>query len=511
MKNYRLTPEKPTEKLDALMRRAGIEFDFPCAGNHTCGKCRVKVSGEFCPAQPSELAMLSDEDIKNGMRMACFANVSGPVTVEIPETGRQQIATDGFGTLRVSSPMMEEGCCGAAIDIGTTTLVCKVYDSSGVLVGVESELNAQQAFGADVISRINYGIQNGNEKVHEAIVGQIEKMLSRIAARAGIGRAKITHAVVTGNTTMMHFFAGLDPKGIGFVPFIPQSLFNTEHRDVLDGITAYIPPCVSAYVGADLVCCVLASGMYKKSDTSLIIDIGTNGEMALMRDGLLHCCSTAAGPAFEGAGISHGMVAAAGAISHVRCEDGRVIADTIDNAAPKGICGSGVVDTIAVLIEQSAILPGGRICRDDSPLAEMIDDEESAFTFPGCPVAVTQGDIRQIQLAKAAISAGVKTLFQACDLTEEAMDVLCLCGGFGSFLNLAAAETIGLIPENSRERTLVLGNGAIMGAAMLLLDADARNELGAIISAARYIELSGNDDFMDNYVEAMSFGELDDE
>lgn len=513
MSRHTLYPNVPGELLSDLIRRAGLKFDLPCAGNHTCGKCRIKVSGDLSPVSHSEAAMLSDTDISKGFRMACFAKVFGMVEAEIPDVTGQQIVTSGTGCISADAPMMDEDCFGAAIDIGTTTVVCKVFDAKGHLVGIESELNSQQIFGADVISRINHGINHGNDVLHKKITAQLESMLAAIAVKNSIRRDRITDAVVTGNTTMLHFFAGLDPKGIGFVPFIPQSLFDDEHTDLLAGIRAYIPPCVSAYVGADLACCVLASDMTSKKETSLIIDIGTNGEMALFMDGSLHSCSTAAGPAFEGTGISHGMVAADGAITHVNYDrqTKELLVNTIGGAKAAGICGSGVVDTTAMLLDTQSLLQSGRICRDESLISEYIDENETKFKYPGTEVTFTQADIRQIQLAKAAISAGSGTLSDACSMTSDDLDVLYLCGGFGSFVDLAAAEKIGLLPAGSPEKTVVLGNGAVSGASMILLNTENRKKIREIVQKCHYIELSGNEIFMDNYIEAMSFGNREEE
>lgn len=511
MTDRKLAGAASGELLSELLIREGMDVDFPCAGNHTCGKCKVRARGSLSPISASEAAMLTADEIEAGLRMACFAKVFGPVEVCLPERQGEQIMAHGKGTVSVGEPMIACGSYGAAIDIGTTTVVCKLYDHSGRELGVESELNAQRAFGADVISRINYGIMNGNEIICQAVVSQLETMLGRLAKGAGVPRHKINRAVVTGNTTMLHFFVGLDPKGIGFVPFIPESLFGCEVGEILSGVEVYIPPCVSAYVGADLACCLLASGMCAKKESSLIIDIGTNGEMALFKEGRLRCCSTAASPAFEGAGISCGMAASAGAIAHARLEGESISYDTIGGAEARGICGSGIVDITAALLEAEALLSSGRLERKGSAVTEAIDEENGFFTFPGSRVKVTQEDIRKVQMAKAAINAGVMTLSAHCEIEPEEIDVLYLCGGFGSFLNLFAAEKIGLIPPKSVEHTVVLGNGAISGAAALLLDKKKINDIKALIDSCGYIELSGSEKFMDYYIGSMSFGEEEEE
>ncbi len=517
MNEIKLEALYENEPIHDILVRAGVNFDLPCGGNHTCGKCKIKVRGNLSAISPSEAAMLSDSERAAGMRMACFAKAMGDIFITLPERTGQQILAGGVAELSVHNPMMPPERYGVAIDIGTTTVVCSLYGHDGVSLGTVSELNSQQRFGADVISRINHGILHGNDDIHKAIVTQLEKMLLELSAKVGVMRSAITNAVVTGNTTMLHFFAGLDPKGTGFAPFTPQSLFNLERSDILEGISVYLPPCVSAYVGADLVCCVLASKMCERGDTALIVDIGTNGEMALLYKGMLYCCSTAAGPAFEGAGISQGMIAASGAISHVRYDIKKkaVVYETIGNAPAKGICGSGVIDTIALLLEQGAMLPSGLLeteLPEGHPMASMMWGEEAdlGFTFPNSKVSLIQADVRKIQLAKAAIYSGIITMAQICGLDMKNLEVFYLCGGFGSFLNLTSAEVIGLTPENSKDITVVLGNAAIMGAAMVLLDSRLKDKASEISDRCHYIELSDSADFMDNYVASMSFaGEED--
>lgn len=512
IKTLLLSPAYPGEPLSDVLHREHVNIHFPCGGNHTCGKCKVLVEGELSEISPSEDALMSEGDREKGIRLACFVRAMGDVKIHLSKALSQQIATDGAGTLIINEPLMAPGYFGVAVDIGTTTVVCKLYDNLGAELAVTSELNRQQQFGADVISRINHGILNQNDVINRSIVEQIEEMLLQLSNEANIFRNQITHAVVTGNTTMLHFFADIDPRGIGFAPFIPASLFDTWHKEILSGVDVYIPRCVSAYVGADLVCCILASKMMEKKDKALIVDIGTNGEMAILSDGQLHCCSTAAGPAFEGAGISSGSGASSGAISHAHydVQTGLVEYETIEDTPPKGICGSGVVDAIAMLYDNGAILPSGRLELGGHPLEAMMrESDEIKFVFPDSDVAITQEDVRQIQLAKAAILGGITTLTEACEINSYEIDVIYLCGGFGSFLNLSAAETIGLIPKESKSRTAVLGNAAIMGAAMLLLDNTARDRMRRIANECQYIELSGNDAFMDHYINAMSFGELD--
>ncbi|MDK9711912.1 ASKHA domain-containing protein [Acidaminobacter sp.] len=514
LKKIQLIPDYEGELVSDIIQRLNVGISLPCAGNHTCGKCKVLIEGSLSEVKPSEAAMLSATESDQGVRMACFVRAFGEFTIYLPEKRSHKILTQGTTPLMADRPLMPPYHYGIAVDIGTTTVVCTLFDTNANVLGTVSALNQQKHFGADVISRINYGIQNGNEGITRAIVQQIEDMIDQLALDAQILRTSITNAVVTGNTTMLHFFSGLDPRGIGFAPFIPKSFFDHSDCSILKGIDVYMPSCVSAYVGADLVCCILASDMMEKNDTALIVDIGTNGEMALVHNGELHCCSTAAGPAFEGAGISCGMTASEGAIAHVHFDDwdDKIVFETIDSKPPAGICGSGVVDTISLLYMLGAISPSGRIEPEGHKLEFAIrDDEETEFVFPESSVTLTQGDIRNIQLAKAAIHAGILTLTEACGISLDEIDVLYLCGGFGSFVNLSAAENIGLIPLGTKDRTVVLGNGAIMGASKILLGNDNLKHSKKIAQCCNYIELSGNDVFMDHYILSMPFGEMEED
>ena len=495
---FDLVPEEKGKPLSFFLEKEKAELVMPCAGNHKCGKCKVKASGSLSPMSASEAALLKAGEIAEGFRLACFAEATGPVHIEIPSRRPQKILKSGVAHIVPDMPLFRPGEYGVAIDIGTTTLVCCLYNEAGQLIDIVSQSNHQAQYGADVISRIHYGMQHGNATLQNTIQSQLEEMLETLAAQAGIQRQEITAAAVTGNTTMMHFFAGLDPRGIGFAPFIPESLFDTTISGLLKGIASYIPPCISAYVGADLVCAVVASEMTSKPETSAIVDIGTNGEMALFHEGTLLCCSTAAGPAFEGAGISHGMNAEDGAISNVSIgKEGTITYSTINDAPARGFCGSGVVDIVSVLLDLGFINDRGYM--------------EKEYCIPGTDVCFSQEDVRKVQLAKAAIHGGLKTLLETAGLSSGDFDKFYVCGGFGTWLNISAAENIGLLLPETAKRVAVLGNGAAAGAAMALMRKDARSKLTETARDARYIELSSSDLFMEEYIDAMSFRPILDE
>ena len=331
--------------------------------------------------------------------------------------------------------------------------------------------------------------------VRQAIAG----LLRDLCRQAGRETGEIDALVLTGNTAMLHLLCGLDASPLAAAPFQARELFGRPlpaaelELPCAPGAQAYLPRCMSAFVGADITTALLASGICSGRETRMLTDIGTNGEIALWHEGRLSCCSTAAGPAFEGANLSQGMQGAPGAIDHAWAVDGALEVHTIGGAAPKGICGSGVADVLAGLLELGKL--------DESGL---LDDGEEAWPLaPG--VAITQGDVRQVQLAKSAVRAGMETLMARSGLAPEDVVELAIAGGFGSYLSLDSAAAIGLIPPGLKPRCRVLGNAALAGAAMLLHSRPLLAESAALADAAVTADLATDPIFMEQYVEQMMF------
>ena len=350
---------------------------------------------------------------------------------------------------------------GAAVDIGTTTLAAQLYDRDGLLATAAAP-NPQRSFGADVISRIGRSMEGDSPALANCVRQAIAGLLRTLCGQAGRRSEEIDALVLTGNTAMLHLLCGLDVSPLAAAPFQAEERFGrylpAAELDLpcAPGALAYLPRCMSAFVGADITTALLASGICAGRETRMLTDIGTNGEIALWHQGRLSCCSTAAGPAFEGANLSQGMQGAPGAIDHAWVADGALEVHTIGEAAPAGICGSGVADVLAGLLEL------GRL--DETGLLNEGDD-----AWPLAPgVAITQGDIRQVQLAKSAVRAGIETLLARAGLAPDALAELAIAGGFGSYLSLDSAAAIGLIPPELKPRCRVLGNAALAGAAMLL-------------------------------------------
>lgn len=413
---------------------------------------------------------------------------------------------------------------GVGVDVGTTTVVCSLLDlDSGQRLGVASELNAQRPFGADVLSRIAASeAQGALDDIHDRITSQIGRMASGLAAREGLQSGDLSLYSIAGNTTMLHFVAGVAAGGIARAPFSPVFI-GTRIEAAAElglpggpGCAALLLPGISAYVGADIVAGMAALRLHESPGRSLYLDLGTNGEIAFGgKEGIL-CCATAAGPAFEGAGIEMGMPGTEGAIDSVWLEGGEIRCSTIGGKPPVGICGSGLIDAVAALLDASLADFTGRLADEEEAaslaprLASLLDGEgkdRRAYLDPDRRVYLSQADIRAAQLAKAAIAAGIDTLLAVAACEPEEVERLYLAGGFGSLLDVRGAARIGLLPESLADRVIVVGNASAAGAAATCLSASALEACERARDLSEYIELSGRPDFNEAYIERMAFPE----
>lgn len=478
-----------------LQREAG--FAFPCGGNHICGKCRVRVSGGISEMTPREHALL--RDAAEGERLACFLTVLGDCEVVVGSQGSAQIVTDA-DAVRIPLDPGYMGF-GAAFDIGTTTVACYLFSSEreSPLASL-AKLNRQASFGADVISRIEACKKGALLRQRDVIRNQMSEMLETLCGRKGVVLSGVQRIVATGNTVMLHLLAGFDPLGLAAAPFTPESLFGGWQGWKLDGFPnaqIYLPDCISAFVGADITCSILASGMLDSDSVSLLLDIGTNGEMALFDGTCLTSCSVAAGPAFEGAGISCGSGAVAGAISMVRIGQGGLQYEVIGGGKAHSICGSGLIDAAAAFLSSGALDETGLIA----------DTETLPIGDSG--LSLTQQDIRQLQLAKAAVAAGMETLLHERGIGFCEVGQVFLCGGFGSYLDAKSAARIGLLPKELVSKTKTIGNAAGAGAGCILQSHAALQRSRQIAQQAKTIDLSVNAYFMERYIENMLFQQGD--
>jgi uncharacterized 2Fe-2S/4Fe-4S cluster protein (DUF4445 family) len=403
-----------------------------------------------------------------------------------------------------------EGLFGMAVDIGTTTLACYLMDlRTGAELAVASSLNPQKAYGDDVITRCDFARSGGLDELQRAVAGEIDGLAGRLCGQAGVRREDIYHAAFAGNTVMMHLFAGIPPENIALSPFIPAFTGAQEFDarelglNLSPSAVATLLPCVAGYIGADTVAGMVAAGMREDSEPAMLIDIGTNGEIALSAKHGLYACSTAAGPAFEGAHIRCGMGGVAGAINMVEVKNG-IRFTTIGAAPARGICGSGLLDLVAGLLECGAIDDTGRLDPDAAPPWVEFDGD-GVVVDREAGIVLTGRDVREMQLAKGAIAAGVEVLVNEAGIRVRDIRHVYLAGGFGSYMDRRSACRIGLIPKELEYRTAAIGNSSGAGAKAVLLSSEAMAEAERLAKAVKYIELSARKDFQDAFMDKMMF------
>lgn len=415
---------------------------------------------------------------------------------------------------------------GMAFDIGTTTIVGYLMDLyTGRELSVASMLNPQTQFGADVISRITHHIQNENglEELHAAVTGAVNTLIGEATGKAGVSRNDVYAISVVGNTCMHHLFLGITPRQVALAPYVAavSEPVVVDPADVRLAINpagkVFVLSNIAGFVGADTVAVLLATEMDQSETVKLIIDIGTNGEIALGSKDRLAACSAAAGPAFEGAQISCGMRGATGAIDHVTFSE-ELAVTVIGNVEPQGICGSALLDTVAGLLENGLINEKGKfndpsevtnpvglqltkhLVKHNGLWAFMLTEESAAQ-----PVMVTQKDIRELQLAKGAMAAGIRILMKTCGITVNDIQEVLLAGAFGNYLNSHSACVIGLIPQELEGKIRMIGNAAGAGAKLALLSNKEYVRAAEIAKRVEFVELGSNREFTTIFAESMLF------
>lgn len=490
---------KTGENLLETLRRNGLELSAPCGGNGKCGKCRVEI--ESSAGRESVLA--------------CRYRIEGDICLHLPEQGDEAICREGR-QVDITYCIGRSGL-GAAVDIGTTTLAVKLFDlTDGRELGSCGAWNSQSSFGADVISRCQYVIEHedGLELLKKRIQSQVFSLIHKLMDRSGREEEELEELFVVGNTVMEHIFMGLSPAGMALAPFRPLTIFMEKTLVYIKNIKTFAAPCVAAYVGGDVLAGLLSSGLGSREGLNLFLDIGTNGEMALGGERGFACCAVASGPAFEGAGISCGMAGMPGAVKAVKWKENGFEMETIGGEEPRGLCGSGLISLLALMLELGAVDEGGRLLPPEEAPEELgawLDEDENGN---GClhlteRVYLTAGDVRQLQLAKAAVAAGIDVLMEELGICPGDIDGVYIAGGFGSGLDVKAAAAIGMLPEELADRAEAIGNSALGGAAMALLDMGSREELYRIQKKCRYIELSGDARFNRAFPAHMMFGKED--
>ncbi|MGA2285645.1 MAG: ASKHA domain-containing protein [Dehalococcoidia bacterium] len=518
-----------TSLLNAF-RSAGIAIDSECGGRGTCGECRVRFLEGAPPPTVEDAALLSPDDLAAGWRLACLTFLAADCRVAIPQRvaharrARIRILTEAAAPAARIEGKRRAGY-GIAVDVGTTTVVCYLMDLSKALqLGVDSFANPQSAFGPDVVSRIAYAHRGPQElrELQRRLVSHLEKSFASLCRGAGVSPDAVSMITVVGNMTMMHLLRGVDPWPLGVAPYEPvfTQLPPFAAREIgfkrFAACELQVLPGVGGHVGSDIVAGVLGLDLARQPGLSLFIDLGTNGEVVLASRRILAGASCAAGPAFEGVHIASGMPALPGAIERVDDEDGRLQLETIDGAAPAGLCGSGLIDAVALLLRRGLILPSGRFLAPSKAPDTLPDDlrhrlredagERRFLLVEGdSDVAITQQDIREVQLAKAAVRATIDLLLRESALEPEAIDAVFVAGGFGSSLRAESILTLGIVPEGVRGQIHAAGNTAGLGAKLALVYPDRMREAHRLAKRMRHVELVSREDFRQAFAESMTF------
>ena len=550
--------------------RAGLRPDAPCGGLGKCGKCLVKIDGEVVKAcqvraggEPEHkeyivetLERSGDEKILTdgfnrevvfapGVRMEkvvlekakpgekrsdwqrlldALAETDSGVEPERMEAdlklagelyGMRRDSDDWYviySGRRIMELRKEVGRrCLVAFDIGTTTIAGYLLDGEdGRTLAVESRMNPQAQYGADVIMRANYALEHGTDVLSQCIREAVNEMLGVLAGAAGISRDDIFQVCIVGNTCMHHLFLGISAASLVHAPYTPavseRLVLNAGDYglDVQRKAELIMLPDIAGYVGADTCGCLLTLRQDLKDEISLMIDIGTNGEMVLGNKERLVTCSTAAGPAFEGAKIECGMRGAAGAVDHVKFEDGKWSYTTVGDKPAVGLCGSGLIDLVAGLLDAGMLDENGVLSSgQEKPGVFVLVPKEQAGTEKG--VYITQKDIGEVQLAKAAIAAGIQMLEKQLGIMEDQIDSVYIAGAFGNYMDPVSAGRIGLFPETLVRKVKPVGNAAGEGAKIALVNEREMLEMDELVRKIDFVELAASADFQDYFIDELGF------
>jgi len=579
------------------LQKTDVDLEGDCGGVGKCGKCKIKVISAIGPPSDEAKELLTEEELRKGIRLACRTKIKKDLTIYVGESEEDmeyfQILKTGYRPDIETDPLVKKkpvflvesahpsdfdriksalgpeyqnlkaplsvfrglpdllkktesrgtavlhGLClldwqkwehldrqyGLVFDLGTSTLVGKLVDLiDGNEVTVVSCMNSQMRFGTDVISRLKYVKEHihGLNHLHHLLVRDLNMITARLLKAGGLKPEDVHVAVAAGNTTMQHLFLGMNPLGIAEAPFTPVVTEGLILKAGEAGLrinpeaVIYVLPVKSAYIGGDLISVILASGAAEQDDELILgLDFGTNGEIFLGNRRRLMTCSAAGGPALEGAKISHGMIAKAGAIEGVRIEQEGLRYQVIGNIKPKGICGSGLADLVAVLlhcglIDHEGLIRNGeenglnwRVIEKSGICDFLVASEEESYE--GRPVYLTQKDVREIQLAKGAIAAGIKILMGEMGVGVGDIAHVYLAGAFGNYVNPYSAMRVGLIPRVNPEIIRSLGNAASTGASMVLLSRPYWHAANEIADFIEHVELSTRRDFSEVFVEQMDF------
>lgn len=565
--NQRIEVPEGTTILEAEIQ-AGLCPDAPCGGQGKCGKCLVKTGHEIVKACQTKVQgdMEVDTLIANQKHAILTEGLNRPVAfkpglyvhkvkLEKAEPGdnrsdwerlvtelrkvsglempKVKVNIDLAGALYEKRKEAEAWYAVhtrdtildlrkekpdiymAAFDIGTTTVVGYLLNAeNGTVCAIESCMNPQAQYGADVIMRANYALEHGTEVLSNCIQTAIDELLQKLAVKVKAQPEDICQVSIVGNTCMHHLFLGISPGSLVHAPYNPACSERLTLQAADYGLHIHpqaqllMLPDIAGYVGADTCGCLLALRQDLKSEISLMIDIGTNGEMVLGNRDHLATCSTAAGPAFEGAKIECGMRGAAGAVDHVVFENGEWKYTTVGSQPAIGLCGSGLIDLVAQLYKAGLIDEMGHLeSGQEKPDVFVLVPPQKAGNDRG--VYLTQKDVREVQLAKAAIAAGIQLLMKELGIREKDIQKVYIAGAFGNYMNPASACAIGLLPPELEKQVEPVGNAAGEGAKIALLNTDELEATDKLVKGIRFLELAASSEFQDTFVDELAFPEED--
>lgn len=488
----------------------GTALAMSCGGKGMCGKCRVRVVRGRLPVTPEDKRIFSEAQLAQGWRLACKAVTREAVEIVVPVQEQQ-----GFSALAAEAA--DEGALslaadhdyGLAVDIGTTTLAAALVDcTDGKILATATAVNSQRSFGADVVSRIGAACHGKGKALQKAVRRDLTRLMKQLLKDHPGTAARCRQMAIAANTTMLHLLMGWPCDGLGDWPFHPVSLGGKTYRaqevlgpqSPLADATVTLLPGMSTYVGADITAGIWQCGLASSDDVSLFVDLGTNGEMVLGNKDQRFIASAPAGPALEGGKLTWGTGSVPGAICGVRIERGRAKVRTIDHAVPVGICGTGILEAMAGLVREGLVDETGKLVEPyfhkGFPLASTLDYQR---------ITLSQQDIREIQMAKSAIRAGIESLIERSGISRQRVHQVFLAGGFGYYLDPQKAAVIGLLPADLAERTTAVGNTSLKGAIGLLTGAVTLEELQAIAAGAEEIVLGNDEAFQRLYIDYLNF------
>ena len=537
------------ETVMQALRRCGYEIEGPCNGQGICGKCRIRVEDPADVPQTPHRRISETEALEKGIRLACRLIPQVDITAHLPDdfsVDARILEGEHLAGIELKPAVVvvskkdaywmqyagqdsevilpnwgaQFSPKGLAIDVGTTTLVVTLFCLvSGKELSTASAINPQTKFGHDVLSRIQKGsTEEGLAEVAGVVRKELNRLIQATCKQSNAAADEILDVVIGGNTTMLTFVAAINPEPLGRLPFKVEIKGGVSYAAKDFGLEinpvgrVYVPPIVHAFIGSDITAGVLACGCLEMKKPSLFVDVGTNGEMGINSNGRYIVASTAAGPAFEGMGVSCGIRAVPGAVEAAYFDGKAIDIKTIDAQSARGICGSGIIDIMASLLKAGVVNPDGRMKTpaETEGLQEsiveglqLVEDQPVFNIAEG--VFFNQADIRQLQLAKGAIRTGIDMLMSEAEVTSENLESITLAGAFGYHLRPESLATIGLIPEALAPKVRFAGNTSKTGCAMMLINAPLREYLKKQVQSVEHLPLAERISFQDLFIENLNF------